>query len=52
MEALTAASVTALTLFDMCKAVDKSMSISGVRVLEKQGGKSGHFVAHNQGDAT
>jgi cyclic pyranopterin phosphate synthase len=45
MEALTAASVAALTLFDMCKAVDKTMSISGVRVLEKQGGKSGHFVA-------
>ena len=45
MEALTAASVAALTLFDMCKAVDKTMCISGVRVLEKQGGKSGHFVA-------
>jgi cyclic pyranopterin phosphate synthase len=43
MEALTAASVTALTLFDMCKAVDKAMVISGVRVLEKQGGKSGDF---------
>ncbi|MFT7110512.1 MAG: cyclic pyranopterin phosphate synthase [Psychrobacter glaciei] len=45
MEALTAASVTALTLFDMCKAVDKAMVISGVRVLEKQGGKSGDFKA-------
>lgn len=45
MEALTAASVAALTLFDMCKAVDKAMVISGVRVLEKQGGKSGHFKA-------
>lgn len=45
MEALTAASVAALTLFDMCKAVDKTMCISGVRVLEKQGGKSGHFIA-------
>ncbi len=45
MEALTAASVAALTLFDMCKAVDKTMVISGVRVLEKQGGKSGHFQA-------
>ena len=41
MEALTAASVAALTLFDMCKAVDKSMVIEGTRVLEKQGGKSG-----------
>ncbi|MEY8264424.1 MAG: cyclic pyranopterin monophosphate synthase MoaC, partial [Bermanella sp.] len=45
MEALTAASVAALTLFDMCKAVDKDMEIGGLRVLEKQGGKSGHFVA-------
>ncbi len=43
MEALTAASVAALTLIDMCKAVDKSMSISGIRVLEKSGGKSGHY---------
>jgi cyclic pyranopterin monophosphate synthase len=45
MEALTAASVAALTLFDMCKAVDPAMRIEGVRVLEKQGGKSGHFQA-------
>ena len=45
MEALSAASVAALTLFDMCKAVDKAMVISGIRVLEKQGGKSGHFKA-------
>lgn len=45
MEALTAASVTALTLFDMCKAVDKKMEITGLRVLEKTGGKSGHFKA-------
>lgn len=49
MEALTAASIAALTLFDMCKAVDKTMVISGVRVLEKQGGKSGHFVAGDSG---
>jgi cyclic pyranopterin phosphate synthase len=48
MEALTAASVTALTLFDMCKAVDKAMVISGVRVLEKQGGNSGDFKADRQ----
>jgi len=46
MEALTAASVTALTLFDMCKAVDKNMSIEGIRVLEKLGGKSGHYQYH------
>ncbi|AJQ93591.1 cyclic pyranopterin monophosphate synthase MoaC [Gynuella sunshinyii] len=43
MEALTAASVAALTLFDMCKAVDPTMTISGLRVLEKQGGKTGHW---------
>lgn len=40
MEALTAVSVAALTLFDMCKAVDPSMIISGIRVLQKTGGKS------------
>ncbi|ALS97997.1 cyclic pyranopterin monophosphate synthase MoaC [Lacimicrobium alkaliphilum] len=43
MEALTAVSVAALTLFDMCKAVDPAMCIDGIRVLEKQGGKSGHW---------
>lgn len=43
MEALTAASVAALTIYDMCKAVDKNMLISGICVLEKQGGKSGHY---------
>ncbi len=45
MEALTAASVAALTIYDMCKAVDKGMIISHTRLLEKTGGKSGHFVA-------
>ncbi|WP_371378097.1 cyclic pyranopterin monophosphate synthase MoaC [Thalassotalea aquiviva] len=45
MEALTAASVAALTLYDMCKAVDKTMIISDLKVLEKQGGKSGHWVS-------
>ena len=45
MEALTAASVAALTIYDMCKAADKDMQIDGVRVLEKSGGKSGHYVA-------
>ena len=44
MEALTAASVAALTLFDMCKAVDPAMMIDGIRVLEKQGGKTGHWL--------
>lgn len=43
MEALTAVSVAALTLYDMCKAVDKGMVIEGVRLLEKLGGKSGHW---------
>ena len=45
MEALTAASVAALTIYDMCKAVDRGMTIESVRVLEKSGGKSGHFQA-------
>ncbi|WP_311353096.1 cyclic pyranopterin monophosphate synthase MoaC [Aggregatibacter segnis] len=45
MEALTAASVAALTIYDMCKAVQKDMVIETVRLLEKRGGKSGHFIA-------
>lgn len=45
MEALTAASIAALTLYDMCKAVDKDMVIESTRLLEKTGGKSGHFQA-------
>lgn len=45
MEALTAASVAALTLYDMCKAVDRGMVIEGVRLLEKKGGRSGHWSA-------
>ncbi len=44
MEALTAASVALLTIYDMCKAVDRGMTISGVRLMEKHGGKSGSFV--------
>jgi len=44
MEALTAASVAALTVYDMCKALDPSMTIEEVRLLEKVGGKSGHYV--------
>jgi len=43
MEALTAASIAALTLYDMCKAVEKAISIGPVRLLEKSGGKSGHW---------
>ena len=41
MEALTAVAVAALTLYDMCKAVDKTMQISGIRLISKSGGKSG-----------
>ena len=43
MEAMTAACVAALTLYDMCKAVEKGVSIGPVRLLEKSGGKSGHW---------
>ncbi|HJH22215.1 MAG TPA: cyclic pyranopterin monophosphate synthase MoaC [Pseudomonas lactis] len=48
MEALTAASVAALTIYDMCKAVDRGMTIESIRLLEKLGGKSGHFKADEQ----
>ena len=51
MEALTAAAVGLLTIYDMCKAVDRGMRIEGVRLLEKSGGKSGHFVADVAGMA-
>jgi cyclic pyranopterin monophosphate synthase len=43
MEALTAASVAALTVYDMCKAVDRGMSIGNLELLHKAGGKSGEF---------
>ena len=45
MEALTAVSVGLLTIYDMCKAMDRGMVIEGVRLLEKLGGKSGHWQA-------
>ena len=45
MEALSAVSVGLLTIYDMCKAVDRGMTISDIQLLEKQGGKSGHWVA-------
>ena len=45
MEALTAASVALLTIYDMLKAIDRGMVIDGVRLLEKHGGKSGSWVA-------
>ena len=44
MEAMTAASLAALTLYDMCKAVDKGISLGPIRLLEKSGGKSGHWL--------
>lgn len=44
MEALTAASIAALTVYDMCKAVDRFMTIDNVQLLEKKGGKSGHWI--------
>ncbi len=43
MEALTAVSAAALTIYDMCKAVDREMTISGIMLLEKRGGRSGEF---------
>jgi cyclic pyranopterin monophosphate synthase len=44
MEALTAVTVAALTLYDMCKAVDRAMTIGSIRLVRKQGGRSGTFV--------
>jgi len=46
MEALTAVAVAALTLYDMVKAVDRAMEISDVHLVEKRGGRSGHYVRH------
>lgn len=45
MEALTATSVGLLTIYDMCKAVDRGMVVEDIRLLEKKGGKSGHWLA-------
>ena len=45
MEALTAVNIALLTIYDMCKAADRGMVISDVKLLEKQGGKSGHWVS-------
>ena len=49
MEALTAVSVAALTIYDMCKAVDKTMEINNIRLLKKTGGKSGEFNRNTYG---
>ena len=43
MEALLSASVTALTIYDMCKSLDKSIEIKEIRLLSKKGGKSGNY---------
>lgn len=48
MEALTAVSVAALTLYDMVKAIDKGVVIEHIRLLEKAGGKSGHYLAESE----
>jgi len=48
MEALTAVSVAALTIYDMCKAIDRGMTVESIRVEEKRGGKSGHYVRDPQ----
>jgi cyclic pyranopterin monophosphate synthase len=49
MEALTAVSVAALTIYDMCKSVDRAMTIGEIRLEEKQGGRSGHFQRDAEG---
>jgi cyclic pyranopterin phosphate synthase len=51
MEALTAASVACLTIYDMAKAIDRAMVISGIRLIEKSGGKSGNYVAASPEEA-
>jgi cyclic pyranopterin phosphate synthase len=51
MEALTAVAVAALTVYDMCKAVDRAIVIDGIQLEEKSGGRSGHFVRKEEPDA-
>ncbi len=48
MEALTAVSVTALTVYDMCKSVDRTLTIEQVRLEEKSGGRSGHYLRESE----
>lgn len=50
MEAMVAVSVAALTIYDMCKAVDRSMTIGDIRLEEKSGGRSGHYRRETQGE--
>lgn len=49
MEALTAVSLAALTIYDMCKAIDKEMVIQNIRLISKSGGKSGEFIRKGEG---
>ena len=51
MEALVAASAAALTIYDMCKAIDRGMVIGPIQLDEKSGGRSGHFVRESEGDS-
>jgi cyclic pyranopterin phosphate synthase len=51
MEALTGVSVALLTIYDMCKAVDRGMRMGEIKLLEKQGGRSGHWQLASAGDA-
>lgn len=51
MEALTAIQVALLTIYDMCKAVDRGMTITNVRLIEKKGGKSGHWQQPSENNA-
>lgn len=48
MEALTAVNIAALTIYDMCKAIDKDMVINQIRLVEKTGGKSGHYMRQGE----
>ena len=48
MEALTGLAVAALTIYDMCKGVDKNMSLSNIRLMKKTGGKSGNFIREDK----
>ncbi len=51
MEALTGVSTALLTIYDMCKAMDRSMEISDIRLLEKDGGRSGHYVRRDPAES-
>ena len=47
MEALTAVSASALTIYDMCKSIDRSMTIKDIRLVKKSGGKSGNWIRNS-----